>query len=338
METFFQSITAFFWALAFLFFFGPMVIIIAIIGKVNLGSIIVDLSNLSKTARIVLAVLGGIVWVTVYFPVISLAHQALSQSDPSATPSLTSMSTATQQIDEQVTKTVLPTYTPSPVVGTETLPTATTDMTPDPTFIVITEVLGNPCGADSRNEFVELYNSGERAIDVGGWWITDGEEADRIVAWQDRYPTISLSSLVLVDTTLIPPRSFGVILAPGYPFVQSGRVMPYIFPEGTVILTVDKGQLLGDENNGIEVSNRDVIVLYEGSETSIDRVISTYGSPILSNSPLLVRDDGKDRIPYSLSDAKSDCWSVERILPVNEDIESNWKVSLRSSPGSGSYP
>lgn len=206
----------------------------------------------------------------------------------------------------------------------------------NPTNIVITEVLGNPSGADPRNEFIELYNNGDKPIDVDGWWITDGDSADEIVSWEDRYKTQILRGLVQTDTTQIPPHSFAVILAPGYPNVQGEQVMPYIFPEDTIILTIKEGQLLGDEENGIEVSNRDVIILYQGSKQVIDTVISTYGTPILSSSPLLVKDDGMDEIPIYLGSAYY--WSVERIVAVNEDNENNWRKVDEGSPGSGPYP
>lgn len=203
-------------------------------------------------------------------------------------------------------------------------------------FLVITEVLGNPCGSNSSNEFIELYNNSEYVIETDNLWITDGEQPDKIIAWQSRYPSVSLGSQVIVDTTQIPPHSFAVILAPGYPFVKTDRIMPYIFPEGTIILTVADGLLLGDETNGIEVTNRDTIILYQGTESFIEKIISTYGSPIISSSPISIRDDDLDDIPFNAS--PDDCWSVTRILPVNEDIETNWERVQKSSPGSGSYP
>ncbi|GEM_PF-4365302 len=195
--------------------------------------------------------------------------------------------------------------------------------------IVITEVMGNPCGADSRNEFVEIYNSGDKEIDVAGLWLTDGEEADKIISWSERFSSINLGAVI--NTTLIPPRGFAVILAPGYPFVASERIMPYRFPSATIILTVSEGQLLGDEIDGIEVTNRDTVVIYEGNKNNVRTVISTYGSPILGGSPLSIKDDGMDKIPFRESSFA--CWSVQRIILVNEDIDTNWEISETSSPG-----
>ncbi len=260
-------------------------------------------------------------WVAIYIPLVSLAFRVVPQTP---TPAITETSIPTL---------ISPTETDSPsATNTATLP----PIVGDPNSIVITEVLGNPCGGDSRNEFVELYNNGENPIDVSGWWITDGTETDKVISWQARYPNIEIGYLTITDTSVIQPHSYAVILAPGYPFVQDSFVMPYIFTENTLILTVEKGQFLGDEKNGIAVTNRDIIVLYQGSEFAIDKVVSSYGSPILSSSPTAIKDNGTDEIPILLS--INECWSVERILAVNEDVESNWRKISKSSPGNGNYP
>ena len=328
MESFIQTITTFFWALGFLLFFGPIVIIVSLIGRLKLGLISIDLSEHSKSSRVILAILGAGVWLAIYIPVINFAYK-----------NVPAISTPTAIVTEQLLViTETQDLVPLPIVITDT-PTITSSPTaiPDSSNIVITEVLGNPCGGDSRNEFIELYNSGDNPIDVSGWWITDGQEADKIVSWQSRYSNITIGFLTTTNTTIIQPHSYAVLLAPGYPFVsQNGFIMPYIFPENTLILTIDKGQLLGSEDNGITVSTRDVVVLYQGSEFAVNKLISSYGSPILSSSPTAIRDDQKDGIP--ILGNIDDCWSVERILAVNEDVESNWRKVNKSSPGSGNYP
>lgn len=317
-----EALATLFWGVGFLVFFGPIITILSIVGKFKLGLINLDWSKQSKFTRALLGFIGLGMWIAIYIPLVSLAFRLVPQT-PSPLITETPTSTLTQPT-ETVSPAIINTATLSSIIG-------------DPSSIVITEVLGNPCGGDSRNEFIELYNSGENPIDVSEWWITDGQEADMIVSWQSRYPNIAIGFLTKTDTAIIQSHSYAVILPPGYPFVvQSGFVMPYIFPENTLILTINKGQLLGDENNGIAVSNRDVVVLYQGNEFAVDRVISSYGSPILSSSPTAIRDDGKDEIPIIRS--INECWSVERILAVNEDVESNWREISKSTPGSGNYP
>lgn len=41
--------------------------------------------------------------------------------------------------------------------------------------IWITEIMYNPQGRDSLGEFVEIYNSSSKPIDIGGWYITDDD-------------------------------------------------------------------------------------------------------------------------------------------------------------------
>ncbi|MDP3997316.1 MAG: lamin tail domain-containing protein [bacterium] len=40
--------------------------------------------------------------------------------------------------------------------------------------VVISELLPNPEGLDTAGEFIELYNKGNKEIDLGGWKLTDG--------------------------------------------------------------------------------------------------------------------------------------------------------------------
>lgn len=195
--------------------------------------------------------------------------------------------------------------------------------------LVISEVVGNPCDGDNRNEFVEIYNSSEEGIDVGGLWITDGDDVDLLVSWSTRYPNVDISAQV--DTTVIPPKGFAVILASGYPYVTEGQVMPYAFPSETIILTTSVGLLIGDEEFGIEVKNRDPIILYKGGKSKIDLVISTYGSPIIGTSPLSIIDDYDDNIPFGYF--QINCWSANRKILINDDIELNWEYSESISPG-----
>lgn len=41
--------------------------------------------------------------------------------------------------------------------------------------VVVNEVLPNPVGSDATGEFVELYNSGDTAVDLSGWQLDDAE-------------------------------------------------------------------------------------------------------------------------------------------------------------------
>lgn len=53
-------------------------------------------------------------------------------------------------------------------------PTPPGGYTVSPTPVVIQEVLVDPVGANAGNQFVELFNSSNLTVDVGGWMLTDG--------------------------------------------------------------------------------------------------------------------------------------------------------------------
>jgi hypothetical protein len=209
--------------------------------------------------------------------------------------------------------------------------------------IAITEVMAVPCGnktGPSANEYIEIYNYGTVSADVNGWWIAtnnlgNGSSPDKIVSWETRNSGLYIGSQVVINTTIIPPSGYAVILPPKYFAGDANIRMPYIFPEGTIILTIDNGEYLGDENFGLTGTSSplSVIVLYIGTSNIIDKVISTYGSPKYGASPESISDNGLDKIPYSVEL----CYSVERISASGPDSESNWRKLKDGSPGFGDY-
>ncbi len=70
--------------------------------------------------------------------------------------------------------------------------------------VIINEVLANPLGPEPQQEWVELYNDGSSAVDLGGWRLGD-EVAD-----------VELSSRVLDpgEYVVIAPEDFSVHLEP----------------------------------------------------------------------------------------------------------------------------
>ncbi len=223
--------------------------------------------------------------------------------------------------------------------------TASPDISNDPsavlTTIAISEVMGNPCGdlaSKKFNQYVELYNFGDQPLDVGGWWLFDeGEKGtpDHLVSWDSR-STVQFDPTLVTNSTVIPPRGFAVILSPIYTESNVEERMPYKFPPGVLILTAESSQTLGDDFFGI-ISNQDgydTLTLYIGSQTVIDRVVDTYGTPIIGGPyPVNIDDNHLDHTPLHLSE----CESAERIDPRLPDSEANWMTLHGGSPGDGPY-
>jgi hypothetical protein len=196
--------------------------------------------------------------------------------------------------------------------------------------------MGDPCGTqrdEETNEFIELYNKGNAPVDIDGWWIATSNNGkstpDQIVSWETRNPGISLGSNLIVGTTIIQPGQYAVVLSLIY---HQGN-QPYRFPDNTIILTIANGERLGNETNGIRGTNSplDTIVLYVGTASMLDIIVSTYGSPVYGGSPESIHDDAADNIPLVLEN----CYSAERISPKMPDAAGSWVKKQGGTPGSG---
>lgn len=213
--------------------------------------------------------------------------------------------------------------------------------TASPYPIIISEVMGNPCGGlDQRkyNQYIELYNFGNQPVDVGGWWLYDegnGGTPDQLIAWQQRQ-LIEFDKNLTFDSTIIPAGGIAVVLSPLYPKNSDVTKMPYQFPANTTILTVSTSDTLGDDYFGIiaDTDGYDTVTLYIGGAAVIEKIVDTYGTPSIPNAyPVEIQDDHQDNIPTYLSE----CSSIERIDPRMPDAESNWNVLLNGSPGEVPY-
>ncbi len=207
--------------------------------------------------------------------------------------------------------------------------------------VIISEVMAYPCGSvdfKKWNEYVELYNPGDQPVDVRGLWLYDGGVSgtpDQIVAWADRQPRVSPGANTIVNTTVIPPHGFAVVLSPIYAQGELPNHMPYSFPPNTIILTIAASDSLGDDYFNIigDGDSRDPVVLYAGSASVVDVVISTYGSPTSSTYVTEIRDDRLDNIPLDLHA----CGSAERVTPTGPDVFDNWHEVPGGSPGDAPY-
>jgi hypothetical protein len=175
--------------------------------------------------------------------------------------------------------------------------------------IVITEAMATPKGTtgmhmpEDRNEFIELYNAGDTAIDLSGWTISDGDAVDLLTAWTDS--SISNPESLRLGTTWLGSGCYAVVLDPEYTDTAAlgGYEQPYRFGPGTLILTV------GNTTIGDGLTANDPLLLWSGSEDT-----STFGTPA----------DPTDSIPCDAGDGIS--W--ERIDVLGLDEVSNWVACL----------
>lgn len=120
----------------------------------------------------------------------------------------------------EITRTILAPCTPTPGMQNEvtnttpanTTPTNTTQNSTQPVYtftnLKINEVLPDPVGSDSaplpQGEWIELYNTGETAVDAAGLKIKDKSEN-----------SVTISSSNVIETTLIQPRNYLVVYMNG---------------------------------------------------------------------------------------------------------------------------
>jgi len=125
----------------------------------------------------------------------------------------------------------------------------------DTGVLVITEVLANALD-ESTGEFIELYNNSDLEVDAAGLIIDDGTGTDALAGFGN-------------SGTLIPPRSYAVVLDSGYAF-------QYALPNGITLLTTADGSAIGTSgiaNSGEGITLRDgasTISSYAGSFSATD--------------------------------------------------------------------
>lgn len=177
-----------------------------------------------------------------------------------------------------------------------------------PSSILITEVMSNPIDEDT-GEFIELYNSGESAVDLAGWSFTDGDAADVIIPFEEGGPTA------------LRPKGFALILDREY----AGE---YDIPPGVLLLTT-KNTTLGDG-----LATNDPITLFDGNGNVVDTFSHPFnpGNGISVERVSLERGDEEDnwkpsRDPSGSTPGRENSWwtlpsrrtaKVSREVVINE--------------------
>lgn len=168
---------------------------------------------------------------------------------------------------------------------------------------VITEIMANPLNEDTE-EYIEVFYPGPGVFPLGGCSFTDGDAVDETV------PFLNGEYVQSMGTALIIDPEYGGTLA---------------IPQGTPLFTPSNTTV----GNGLTTD--DPILLYKPGGNSLEFLLATAGTPILSDDPLQCDDDGLDGIPFDPGDG---C-SMERIIPEGPDQEYNWRASPPGgTPGS----
>jgi hypothetical protein len=183
--------------------------------------------------------------------------------------------------------------------------------------LVVTEVVCNP-SAEDHDEFIEIYYPGPGVFDISGCRFTDGDAVDEIVQWNDEYGI--LQDPDAVESPYLLQGCYGIILDREY----TDGSQPWNFPQGTIVFTT------GNTTLGDGLSCNDPITLYSSAGTASCDVMSTYGTPLDYDDPLMRDDDELDEIPFDPGKDNS----VQRRKTLEPDTEENWFASLEGpTPG-----
>jgi len=149
-------------ALTVLLFFGPIVAIVSLIGRLEIGSLKINLRHIGRLGRAILGIIGIVVWLSVYIPLVSLASQRIVE-----------ISTPTPSISAVNTSAVILTDTPIPAIPTSAFTsTPTNQVAVSPTLPLPTPTLaaGKDFEAGCISQVWTPYRGGSHAADEKGCW------------------------------------------------------------------------------------------------------------------------------------------------------------------------
>ncbi len=112
--------------------------------------------------------------------------------------------------------------------------------------VIISEVMVNPQGSDSPNEFVEIVNVGDVTINLAGWTLADLASVDALVG----------------SNLLLDPGQRAIILEADY-LMASGVYQGLIPPETLVLSVADNsiGNDLGNAGDRLRLINPEGVVV-----------------------------------------------------------------------------
>jgi hypothetical protein len=131
-----------------------------------------------------------------------------------------------------------------------------------PAQVTFSEVMFDPAGPESTDEFIELLNLSETdSIDLTGWWLSDGRAVDSLRG--------AGAGLVLA------PGQFALVLDPGY-FDRSSTYDDLI-PQNALVITIDNATF---GSGGLSNSVARALVLGDAGGDTVS--VYTYS---LGNTP-----------------------------------------------------
>ena len=165
--------------------------------------------------------------------------------------------------------------------------------------VVVSEVMFDPSGSELYDEFIEIQNVGDKAVDLSGWRVGDGEDIDEILPRD--------------GGRVLRPGAFGLVLDSGY-FKHSKTYDP--LPEEALILTVEDATL-GRE--GLSNSRPEQVLLISASGDTVAAMTYRVGN-LPGHSEEKVDPEGGDA-PENWSDARFEGGTPGRVNSVSRKAD-----------------
>lgn len=233
----------------------------------------------------------------------------LTATGPTLTPVNTTTPTHTYTptpiATSTVTHTPIGTLEPSVTSTYTETPTPTPQPTPSGGWLLISEVLYDPTGAEPDGEWIELYNTGDATIDLASYKVGD-EETQGQTEGMYQFPTGATIAagqvIVIADRADVFTNTYGFY--PDYEFVESEVNVPNL----TEYINWSHGPVSLD-NAGDEV------LVLNGSDQVVDAV--SWGNSNWAfdpDCPVVAEGHSIERYPANVDTDSATDW-IDQALP-----------------------
>ena len=124
--------------------------------------------------------------------------------------------------------------------------------------VVINEIMFAPQGSEFFDEYIELFNAGDRAVDLTGWRIGDDEETNALVG----------------DAMALAPGAYALVMDAGY---GTGATPYDPLPDAALRLTVDSATL---GHSGLSNVHPERILLIDAAGDTVAAATYRPGNPL----------------------------------------------------------
>ena len=146
--------------------------------------------------------------------------------------------------------------------------------------VVINEIMFAPSGSEFFDEYIELFNAGDRAVDLTGWRIGDDEETNALVG----------------DAMVLAPGAYALVMDAGYN-AHSTHYDP--LPDTALNLTVDSATL---GHSGLSNVHPERILLIAAAGDTVAAATYQPGNPLGISEEKI--DAAQGDAPENWTDAK----------------------------------